>query len=97
MSRTYVTNIGTPNQKDRKEYATPAGAKQWCGSRLNDFKEWAAKYNKALAIEITEAWKEINGLNLNSLPLGSDNAYFWRLIDEVTGTTLVVQIWVEEQ
>jgi hypothetical protein len=92
--RTYVTNIGTPNQKRRKEYATPAGAKRHCRSKLGEHKEWCDAFNIALGEEVSDASKEIDQMNITTLPPNSIRE--WAVTDDHSGLTFVVELWVEE-
>ena len=93
--RVYITNIGTPKERVRKEYATSAGAKQWCRAKLGEHKAWADAFNHALAVEVSEVSKTVDELNITSLP--PNQRCIWRMTDDYSGFTFVVELWVEER
>ena len=95
MSRLYVTNIGTLNQRTRKEYATSAGAKQWCRAKLAEHKRWCDAFNKDLAVKVAEVSKEIDEMNITAMP--PNVKHHWVMADDYSKTTLVVELWVEER
>lgn len=94
-TRVYVTNIGSRNERQRKEYATPAGAKQWCRAKLAEHKEFADRFNSGLGVKVSEVSKTIDELNITSMP--PNQKHEWEMTDEHSGFTMVVELWVEEQ
>lgn len=93
--RIYVTEIGTPNERERKDYKTHHGAVDWIRKRMTDWAEWASTFNKALEVEIVEARKEVGNHNLKAMPPG--DVLGWTFKDEHTGFTWVFRLWVEEE
>jgi len=95
MSRVYLTSIGTPNERTRKQYATSAGAKQWCRAKLSDHKDWCDAYNVELGVKVAEISKEIDEMNITAMP--PNVKHHWTMTDDQTNVTFVVELWVEER
>lgn len=92
----FVTNIGTEHHRELKRYKTASSAKKWARGKLGDFKEWCDRYNVALGVKVQQGSKEIDELNIASLPPGRHHSREWRFRDDHTGFTLVVELWTEE-
>jgi hypothetical protein len=95
MSRVYVTNIGSPNERTRKQYATSAGAKQRCRAALAERKQWCDAFNRTLGAEVADVSKAIDEMNITSMP--PNVKHHWVMTDDHSGITLVVELWVEER
>lgn len=92
----FITNIGTEHHRELKRYKTASAAKKWARSKLGDFGEWTARYNRELGVKVQEKSKEISDLNLPSLGPGRHNGRTWRFKDDHSGFELVIEMWKEE-
>lgn len=87
----FYVEVGTPNERTRSSYKTAAGAKGRVRTVIAGHKEFADRFNRALADNLALVSREVDDLNITALPPGERRR--WMTDPDLSGVRFVFEIW----
>lgn len=86
----WEVRAGTPNTLDKKRLTTATPVKGFMQTRIANVEQWAGAHNLQVKREIETIRREIDGLALQTLPVGQTRR--WSTTDDYSGVEFVFEI-----